>query len=125
MDIPDESLMVASALRYVVDPRNHPLLVHCNKGKHRTGCVIGCHRRLEGWAVTSILEEYRRHSAPKNRFMDEQFVELWNPRMMGLPLPCFVQPMRQGSPCDEEWSKQRAHLKRYLTLPEQDSDDGE
>ncbi|CAN0338469.1 unnamed protein product, partial [Scytosiphon promiscuus] len=34
------------------------MLVHCNKGKHRTGCLIGCFRRTQGWAVSSIFEEY-------------------------------------------------------------------
>jgi protein tyrosine/serine phosphatase len=24
-----------------------PLLVHCTKGTHRTGCIVGCLRKLE------------------------------------------------------------------------------
>ena len=110
VDIPDESLVVTSALKIVVDPANQPVLIHCNKGKHRTGCVVGCFRRTQGWALTSILEEYRRYSAPKNRFMDEQFIELWNPRMMELPSSCLIRPMSE----DDEWQRQRDDLARML-----------
>ena len=24
-----------------------PLLIHCTKGTHRTGCIVGCLRKLE------------------------------------------------------------------------------
>ena len=73
-----ENANVARALVAVVDPTRWPLLIHCNKGKHRTGCVVGCLRRVQGWALTPVLEEYRRFSMPKVRFLDEQFIELFH-----------------------------------------------
>ena len=75
------------------------MLVHCNKGKasnkprcckrdmvilsviilqHRTGCLIGCLRKLQNWSHTSIFDEYRRFSHPKSRSMDQQFIELYD-----------------------------------------------
>ena len=39
VDIPEP--IIAQALTVLLDKRNHPVLVHCNKGKHRTGCLIG------------------------------------------------------------------------------------
>lgn len=42
-------------LVYVINPRNRPILIHCNKGKHRTGTIIGCLRKLRGWALSSIF----------------------------------------------------------------------
>ena len=33
--------------RELVLARHQPLYVHCDKGKHRTGCVIGCYRRMQ------------------------------------------------------------------------------
>ena len=75
-----------------MDPKNQPLLIHCNevrsrkyllscfllafisteltshsshrlqKGKHRTGCLIGCLRRVRGWALSSIFDEYLLHA---------------------------------------------------------------
>jgi hypothetical protein len=56
---------MSRALEIVLDRSNHPMLIHCNKGKvsvllgqlpfttltylqHRTGCVVGCFRRVQG-----------------------------------------------------------------------------
>lgn len=71
--VPDDK--VVDALSVILDVRNHPMLIHCNKGKHRTGCVVGCLRRLQTWSLTSIFEEYRRFSHPKSRALDLQFIE--------------------------------------------------
>ncbi|EPZ33600.1 protein-tyrosine phosphatase [Rozella allomycis CSF55] len=76
VDIPEN--IIAKALTVLVDSRNLPTLIHCNKGKHRTGCLVGCLRRLQGWTFTSIFDEYRRFSNPKARAMDQQFIELFN-----------------------------------------------
>ncbi|KAI5809684.1 tyrosine phosphatase family-domain-containing protein [Peziza echinospora] len=73
---------VAAALEVVLDRRNHPVLIHCNKGKHRTGCVIGCLRKIQKWGLTLIFDEYRRHSHPKSRALDQQFIELFDPTVV-------------------------------------------
>ena len=69
---------VLSALKFILDKRNHPILVHCNAGKHRTGCVMGVFRRLQGWALTPVLAEYRMFASPKERVMDQMFIELFD-----------------------------------------------
>lgn len=89
--IPDEK--IRRALSVVLDKRNHPLLIHCNKGKHRTGCLVGCLRKMQCWSSTSIFEEYRRFSFPKSRAMDQLFIELFQPdwtcvETMHLPAWC-------------------------------------
>ena len=48
------------ALTYALDSRNQPCLVHCNKGKHRTGCFVGIIRRLSGQSLSSTFSEYTR-----------------------------------------------------------------
>ncbi|KAI8617712.1 tyrosine phosphatase family-domain-containing protein [Chytriomyces sp. MP71] len=78
MDIPDP--VICEALSVILDRRNLPLLIHCNKGKHRTGCLVGCIRKIQHWSYTSIFEEYRRFSHPKSRTMDQQFIELFELR---------------------------------------------
>ena len=45
--------------------------------KHRTGCVMGILRRLQGWALTPTLAEYRMYAMPKERIMDQMFIELF------------------------------------------------
>ena len=59
VDIPDDkagahfvhriinAVQIAEALSLLLDRRHHPVLVHCNKGKHRTGCLIGCLRKIQ------------------------------------------------------------------------------
>ncbi|RKP00882.1 hypothetical protein CXG81DRAFT_2796, partial [Caulochytrium protostelioides] len=76
VDIPEPT--IAAALTVILDRRNHPLLIHCNKGKHRTGCLVGCLRKLQRWSFTAIFDEYRRFSRPKSRMMDQQFIELFD-----------------------------------------------
>lgn len=107
--------VICSALVQILDKRNHPILIHCNKGKvrpllvlawtelktpqHRTGCLIGCIRRLQSWSLTSTFDEsvrpflaalrateltavlvfrYRRFSNPKSRAVDQQFIDLFD-----------------------------------------------
>ncbi|KAI7831030.1 tyrosine phosphatase family-domain-containing protein [Kickxella alabastrina] len=77
-DIPEA--VMCEALAVLMDRRNHPILIHCNKGKHRTGCLVGCLRKVQEWSHTSIFDEYRRYSAPKSRSMDQQFIELFDVR---------------------------------------------
>ena len=43
-EIPED--VIRSALDAVFDTRTHPLLIHCNQGKHRTGCLVGCLRKV-------------------------------------------------------------------------------
>ena len=74
--IPREQMI--QALRHITDMRNHPIYVHCNKGTHRTGAVIGCLRKLQNWCITSIFEEYRCFAGAKSRQIDEQYIELFD-----------------------------------------------
>jgi tyrosine-protein phosphatase SIW14 len=63
-----------SILRVVLDRRNHPLLIHCNHGKHRTGCVIGVIRKLSGWNLSNIITEYKSYAEPKTRECDIDYI---------------------------------------------------
>ncbi|KAI9479132.1 protein-tyrosine phosphatase [Coemansia mojavensis] len=72
----DHSL-VAQILAEVLDTRNHPLLIHCNRGIRRVGCIVGCIRKLQGWAMTAIFDEYQRFSGTKIRIADQEFIEVF------------------------------------------------
>ncbi|KAJ2891464.1 tyrosine-protein phosphatase siw14 [Coemansia aciculifera] len=67
---------VADILAEVLDTRNHPLLIHCNRGIRRVGCLVGCIRKLQGWAMTAIFDEYQRFSGTKIRISDQEFIEV-------------------------------------------------
>ncbi|XP_027086883.2 inositol diphosphatase DSP1-like isoform X2 [Coffea arabica] len=45
--------------------------------KHRTGCLVGCLRKLQRWCLTSIFDEYQRFAADKARVSDQRFIELF------------------------------------------------
>jgi tyrosine-protein phosphatase SIW14 len=72
------SELITEAAKIVLNPENQPILIHCNRGKHRTGCLIGVIRRLQNWSLTLIFDEYRKFAAPKERPMDQQFIELYD-----------------------------------------------
>lgn len=75
---------VLRALLLVLDSSKHPILVvdHLN---HRTSVVIGCLRKAQGWALTSIFEECHRFGGNKARLQNEQFIELFDVDLLRLP----------------------------------------
>ncbi|TVU10907.1 hypothetical protein EJB05_44462, partial [Eragrostis curvula] len=76
VNIPEDR--IREALKVILDVRNHPVLIHCKRGKHRTGCVVGCLRKLQRWCLTSIFDEYQRFAAAKTRVSDLRFIELFD-----------------------------------------------
>jgi tyrosine-protein phosphatase SIW14 len=73
--IPIEAIQ--KAVSELLDTRNYPILIHCNKGKHRTGVLVGCFRKVQNWSMTSIFDEYRTFAGKKERMLDQQFIELF------------------------------------------------
>ncbi|KAJ4886293.1 Tyrosine phosphatase family protein [Raphanus sativus] len=69
---------VLDALRVLVDVRNHPILIHCKAGKHRTGCLVGCLRKVQSWCLSSVLEEYQKNAGVKWRQRDLNFIEAFD-----------------------------------------------
>jgi tyrosine-protein phosphatase SIW14 len=89
-----ESCEMSRALRLIMDRTNHPILIHCNKGKHRTGCTVACFRRIIGADFASIVDEYHTYAGVKARLMDEVFFEnfdlnnvMWYARQEGWVAP--------------------------------------
>ncbi|CAL9079370.1 tyrosine phosphatase family protein [Musa troglodytarum] len=70
--LPKDAIM--RALAVLLDVRNHPILIHCKRGKHRTGCLVGCFRKLQNWCLSSVFEEYHRFAATKARPSDLSFI---------------------------------------------------
>lgn len=76
VNIPEDT--IREALKVVIDVHNHPLLIHCKRGKHRTGCLVGCLRKLQKWCLSSVFDEYQRFAAAKARISDQRFMELFD-----------------------------------------------
>ncbi|KAL7750604.1 tyrosine-protein phosphatase required for protection against superoxide stress (By similarity) [Sorochytrium milnesiophthora] len=77
--------VVLEALEVILNPRNYPLMIMCNLGRHRSGTVVGCLRKLQRWNLASIFEEYRRYAGAKVRVMNEQFIELFDTDLVRIP----------------------------------------
>ncbi|CAG8434604.1 10920_t:CDS:2 [Funneliformis caledonium] len=78
--------VVLAALEVILNPRSYPMIVMCNLGRHRTGTIVGCLRKLQRWNLTSIFEEYRRYAGSKVRVLNEQFIELFDTDLVGVPV---------------------------------------
>ncbi|XP_062106020.1 probable tyrosine-protein phosphatase DSP4 isoform X2 [Humulus lupulus] len=76
VNIPEDT--IREALQVVLDVKNHPVLIHCKRGKHRTGCLVGCIRKLQRWCLSSVFDEYQRFAAAKARVSDQRFMELFD-----------------------------------------------
>lgn len=76
VNIPEDT--IREALKVLLDPRNHPVLIHCKRGKHRTGCLVGCLRKIQNWCLSSVFDEYQRFAAAKARVSDQRFIELFD-----------------------------------------------
>ncbi|OBT75911.1 hypothetical protein VF21_04409 [Pseudogymnoascus sp. 05NY08] len=63
-----------SILEVVMDRQNHPLLLHCNQGRHRTGCAVAVIRKVQGWSVESTVSEYTSYAHPKVRQVDVNYI---------------------------------------------------
>lgn len=83
--IPDATM--SSILDVVLDQSNYPLLVHCNKGKHRTGCVVAAVRKAHGWHSSKALAEYRSFAEPKVRETDVDYITNFDHVALGIMVP--------------------------------------
>lgn len=53
--------------------------IHCRPLiQHRTGCLVGCLRKMQRWSLLSIFDEYQRFAAAKARVSDQRFMELFD-----------------------------------------------
>ena len=62
-----------------MDCANYPLYIHCNQGRHRTGCVVACFRKIQRWPIEDILAEYCAYASPKAREGDIELIRAFEP----------------------------------------------
>jgi protein tyrosine/serine phosphatase len=82
--VKDEDLL-KSALEIALDASHYPLLLMSSSGNHGVGLIVGCLRRIEGWAISAALDEYRSFAAPSARYMTEQAIELFDIQLIDMP----------------------------------------
>ncbi|KAK9246095.1 hypothetical protein V1506DRAFT_536242 [Lipomyces tetrasporus] len=74
--LPESSII--RALDIIAHKDNYPLLVCGGMGRHRTGTVIGCLRRVQKWNLASVSEEYRRFAGSRKRVLIELHIEAFD-----------------------------------------------
>lgn len=79
--------LIKEALELALDVDTHPVMLSCTSGIHQTGTLVGCLRRLQGYNLTSILQEYQGFSGDSARFANEQMIELFDVDLVTLPPP--------------------------------------
>ncbi|KAL2852819.1 tyrosine phosphatase family-domain-containing protein [Aspergillus pseudoustus] len=77
-DVRTPETVVNRIMEILLEKNNHPVLIHCNKGKHRTGCVSACFRKLQGWDLQEVIDEYVHYSGKKQRQLDKVFIEAFD-----------------------------------------------
>lgn len=70
---------MCAALLFLMDSSNWPLYIHCNQGKHRTGCVIACLQKVWRQPLEDVLWEYGTYARSKQRDADIEFITNFNP----------------------------------------------
>lgn len=85
---------IKCALEMLLDQSRYPLMVCCGMGRHRTGTVIGCLRKLQGWSFASLVDEYGRFAGPKGeRVSVEMRIEEFDPTIVQIfdPPEWYIQ----------------------------------
>ena len=102
--------VVNKVMKLMLDPTKHPILIHCNKGKHRTGCMTACFRKVTGWSLDACVAEYEKFSKPKIRALDREFIARFDASVLkplalerGFVCGAFSQPYA-GSSKDSEYT---------------------
>lgn len=76
------------ALELVLDVENAPVLICCSMGRHRTGTVVGCLRKLQRWSFASLIDEYSRFTGLRGeRSGVELCIENFDPTGVRVPRP--------------------------------------
>ena len=67
--------VMREALKVLLNVDNRSILIHCNKGKHRMSCLVGCFFKVQNSSITSIFDEYHRFARAKVRMLNLQFMD--------------------------------------------------
>lgn len=102
------SSAVSAVLRFIDSEENRPVLIFCTNGKVRlmklftrdvrqharshstnspphhfsqvrTGCLVGCLRKQQGWSLVSIIHELEQGSEGEAGLADASFIETFQP----------------------------------------------
>ena len=96
--------VIKEGLEIILNEDMHPVLVMCATGVQETGTLVGCLRKLQNWSFSSIIVEYRSFAGNRGRYVNEQFIELFDLDLITLPpnLPGWFKEHRRLLKEEEE-----------------------
>jgi len=108
------SELIDKILRVVLNRHYYPLLIHCNRGKHRTGCVVGCLRKVQSYNNSYAIKEYEDYAFPKARTGDVSFIKSYDPERMRnyATMQGWVSPSHSPTPDCESGDEQNWNPKK-------------
>jgi protein-tyrosine phosphatase len=64
-------------LALMKDPKNHPVLLHCRAGLHRTGVLVAAYRiEIDGWSPSRAWDELRANGfGEHNCYVDNDYIK--------------------------------------------------
>ena len=82
---PISERVVKESLENILKEDHYPILVCDVSGVHLVGMLMGCLRRLQKWNLNSAVHEYRIFAGSKTRYVNEQFIELFDTDLVTIP----------------------------------------
>jgi protein tyrosine/serine phosphatase len=91
---------ISEFLEIMRNPDNHPVLLHCRAGLHRTGVLTAVYRmEMEGWSATRAWEELRANGfGDNNSYVDNDYIRQYVFSPLVGANPSHAEPAPAASP---------------------------
>lgn len=76
--------LVKLSLEYILDHDNQPMLISSSSTLHLC-TIIGCLRKIQGWDLCSIMEEFRRFTPEQTFSLYENYIEMFDFDLVNIP----------------------------------------
>ncbi|KAG0291540.1 hypothetical protein BGZ96_005101 [Linnemannia gamsii] len=110
--------LIKEGLEMILDVNNYPIMVMDTSGIHEIGTFMGCLRRLQHWNLSSIIVEYRAYAGNKARYVNEQFIELFDIDWITLPATLPTWWIEQEAMWHEEEEERELQLQQEREVEE-------
>ena len=76
--------LVKLSLQYILNRDNHPMLISSSSTLHLC-TIIGCLRKMQGWDLCSIMDEFRRYTPDQTFSLYKNYIEMFDFDIVNIP----------------------------------------
>lgn len=76
--------LVKESLQYILDKDNYPIMISSTSTLHLC-TIIGCLRRIQGWSLCYVMDEFRRFTPEQPLSMYKNYVEMFDFDIVRIP----------------------------------------